>query len=974
MASASRVCIAAAFWLALAVSVKAWTSGRQVLPGHVPAAVTGLTPVGDLPDTNCLNLAIGLPLRHQDALKRLLHDLYDPASPRYRRFLKPQEFADQFGPSEEDYRALIAFAQAHHLQILRTHSNRVLLDVAASTAQVREVFHVNLKVYRHPSEGRNFYAPDREPSLELKVPLLHVSGLDNYDLPRPGLGGAARGADGGASQPAIGSGPNGTYLGNDFRAAYAPGVSLDGAGQSVALVEFATYYTNDILAYESMARIAPVAITNVIVAGFDKPPGGSSEEVEADIEMAVSMAPGLSQVLVYECPDGATSVIDDMINQIATDDLANQISCSWLFVIDQVTDQIFQQYEAQGQSFFDACGDSGAYDGDMAAKEGDPYITVVGGTVLMTSGPGGTWTGETAWRSGSGGVSSSYPIPYWQEGVNMSSNQGSLAWRNSPDVALTAKAILLIYDNGITNGETGTSCAAPLWAGFTALVNQQAANNGGPPVGFLNPALYAIGQSSLYASCFHDILMGNNTNVASPTNYFARAGFDLCTGWGAPTGQALINALAPPDSLVILPASGLFFGMTNNGMAAGEMRTLMLTNSGATSLNWSLETAPSWVQFSATNGVIPADSAASLIVTISPEATNLAPGGFAADLVLSNLKAGVAHGVPIFLEMSDPLIVTPATGMAVSGPVGGPFNLTSQTISLSNASVGTIQWTAGSTTAFLSVVPGGGTLAPGQTAGVLATLSASASNLLINSFSGSMAFMDLSTGSAQTVPCSLAVGNGGFETGSFADWTFTGNSNANFVGGTPDYINYIYSGQCAAVMGQPTNLATLAQSLPTTPGRLYLISFWLDNPVGKNPNEFEVNWNGNSLFNQTNMPKFSWTNMEFVVAATAAATSLEFLFLNEPDAFGFDDVSVTAIAPPAFGAVVFASTPGASSAVLNWSATPGFSYQLQYATNLAAPLWINSGGPIVATGNTAAAATSSPRVPQQFYRVVLTLP
>jgi len=970
MAAAFRSCIVAALGLALAVSARAWSPGHLVLPGHVPAVVARLTPLGDLPETNLLNLAIGLPLRHQDLLKSLLHDLYDPASPRYRQFLKPQEFADQFGPSEEDYQTLIAFAGAHHVQILRTHSNRVLLDVAASTVEVREVFHVNLKVYRHPSEARNFYAPDTEPRIDLNVPLLHVSGLDNYVLAQPQLRSDARAANGGAGSAQIGSGPNGTYMGNDFRAAYAPGVALNGAGQSVALVEFDTYFTNDILAYESLAGIAPVPITNVIVSGKQKSPSGGNEEVAADIEMAVAMAPGLAHVLVYEAPYGTTSVNDDLINQIATDDLANQISCSWFFVIDGVTDQIFQEMAAQGQSFFNACGDYGAYYADMAAKEGDPFITEVGGTILTTSAPGGTWNAETAWHGGSGGVSATYPIPYWQQAVNMSSNKGSTVWRNVPDVALTAQSILLVYDNGTTNGQTGTSCAAPLWAGFTALVNQQAAQNGRPPVGFLNPALYGIGQSSLYTSCFHDITMGNNTNDISTNKFLAMAGFDLCTGWGTPAGQALINALAPPDNLVILPASGLAFGLTNNSAGAGELGTLVLTNCGATPINWSVESAPFWVQLSASNGMVPAGSTASLTVTTIPEATNLAVGSYEGDLALSNLTAAVAHAIPIFLELSDPLILTPATSVAVNGPVGGPFNVTSQIISLSNAAVGPIQWTVNSASAFLNVAPGGGTLAPGQTASVMATLSATVSNLLINSASGGIAFADLTTGSTQTLPFALAVGNGGFETGQFTDWFFAGNTNVNFVGGAPSYFSYVHSGAWAAIFGEPYTLATLAQNLPTTPGQLYLISFWLENPVGGNPNDFQVNWNGSTLFEQTNMPKFLWTNMEFSVTATTSTTSLEFFFLNEPDAFGFDDVSVTAIVPPAFASA--AATNGAL--LFHWSAMPGFAYQLQYATNLAAPIWVNSGTPMVATGGTVAATNPAPVDAQQFYRVLLALP
>ena len=80
----------------------------------------------------------------------------------------------------------------------------------------------------------------------------------------------------------------------------------------------------------------------------------------------------------------------------------------------------------------------------------------------------------------------------------------------------------------------GTSCAAPLWAAFTALVNQQAAAASQPPVGFLNPALYAIGKGANYTTCFHDITTGNNTWSGSPNLFFAVPGYDLCTGWGTP--------------------------------------------------------------------------------------------------------------------------------------------------------------------------------------------------------------------------------------------------------------------------------------------------------------------------------------------------------------------------------------------------------------------------------------------------------
>ena len=968
MAALFRRCVGVALGLALASSVQAQAQGRQVLPGHVPAVVAALHPLGDLPETNRLNLTISLPLRHQEALNRLLHDLYDPASSRYRRFLTPKEFTDQFGPSEEDYQGLMDFARARRLQILRTHPNRVLLDVAASAAEVREVFHVNMKLYQHPSEARTFYAPDAEPSLDLAVPLLRVGGLDNYLLPKPGLENAVRSGDGGAAQG--GSGQYGAYLGNDFRAAYAPGVTLDGSGQAVALVEFDGYFGNDILAYEKLAGITPVAITNVLIDGIHGPPGSGEIEVATDIELAVAMAPGLAQVLVYEAPYDYASVNNDLLNQIATDNLAHQISCSWFFAIDSATDQIFQEMDAQGQSFFNASGDSGAYSADMAAKEGDPFITVVGGTALSTSGPGGTWQSEVVWGSTGGGVSATYHIPYWQQAVNMATNQGSTVWRDVPDVAINAQGNVVTYDNGLTNGLSGTSCSAPLWAGFMALINQQAAQNGRPPIGFLNPAINGLGQSSLYRSCFHDITVGSDRNDGSPNKYYAEPGFDLCSGWGTPTGQALIDALAPAESLVALPADGLSLALTNNCAAAAMLETLVLTNGGAASVNWSLADAPAWLQFSATNGVVPADSATNLTVTTSPGATNLAPGAYAVSLALSNLTAGVEQSVPIYLAVSDPLILTPATGLAVSGPAGGPFNATSEVISLSNAATVSLAWTVNSGPAYLNVAPGSGTLAPGQVASVTATISPSVSNLLINAASGGIVFADLSTSFEQNLPFTLAVGNGGFETGNFSDWVFTGDTNVNFVGGAPLYLSYVHSGALAGIFGEPTNLATLSQSLPTTPGELYLISFWLNNPVGGNPNEFQAAWNGDALFVQTNMPKFNWTNMVFMANASSAATTLEFFFQNEPDAFGFDDVTVTAVLPPVFTAV--AATNGVVQ--FTWSALPGFSYQLQYATNLAAPLWIDSGGPMVAT-NGAVAVTNAMAVDAQgFYRVVLSLP
>src|SRR5258708_22788842 len=103
----------------------------------------------------------------------------------------------------------------------------------------------------------------------------------------------------------------------------------------------------------------------------------------------------------------------------------------------------------------------------------------------------------------------------------MAANSGSTAVRNVPDVALTADSVFVDYNNGSSGGFGGTSCAAPLWAGFCALVNQQSVAASGTTVGFLNPALYAIAAGTNYANCFHDITTGSNVGTNTPGFFFS---------------------------------------------------------------------------------------------------------------------------------------------------------------------------------------------------------------------------------------------------------------------------------------------------------------------------------------------------------------------------------------------------------------------------------------------------------------------
>ncbi|MEI8288466.1 MAG: immunoglobulin-like domain-containing protein [Verrucomicrobiota bacterium] len=599
--------------------------GRIQLPGHGLPAAARSAPQGRFPATNQLQLAIGLPLRDEAGLDHFLAEIYDPASPSFRKYLTPQEFTARFGPTESDYATVQEFIRTNGLKIVGTHPNRLVLDVVGRVSDIERTFQVVLQTYRHPRENRDFFAPDIEPSTDLVLPIQSISGLDNYSLPQPKSTAKPLSAVS-AAAPLAGSGSGGSYLGNDFRAAYVPGTALTGSGQSVALLQFDGYYLNDIASYLATAGY-PASLTNVLanvaVNGGVATPGSGNGEVCLDIEMVMAMAPGIAKLYVYEGPNGSTAW-STILSKIANDNLAKQVSCSWGATSpgspDMTSENIFKQMAAQGMSFFNASGDSDAFVGGIPFPSESTNITQVGGTTLSTTGPSGAWLSETAWNWGyvssqskyigtSGGVSANFAMPVWQQGISMAANLGSTTMRNVPDVALTGDNVYVAYNNGGSGNFGGTSCAAPLWAGFMALVNQQAAIMASPPVGFINPAIYAIGKSGNYSSCFHDTATGNNYSSSSPANFPAVSGFDLCTGWGTPDGTNLINTLVPPAYFVAISSA-----------------SWLLQSESAVPVNGAIDPGETvTVSFTLQNqGNLPSSN---LVATLLPNAGVLAPGG-----------------------------------------------------------------------------------------------------------------------------------------------------------------------------------------------------------------------------------------------------------------------------------------------------------------------------------------------------------
>jgi subtilase family serine protease len=581
--------------------------------------------VGRLPAAQTMRIVLVLPLRNQAALDTLLKELYDPASPQYRHFLTVEEFTLRFGPTQEDYNTVIQFAQANGLTVVGTSRNRVNLDVTGTVANIEKAFNLTMGEYMHPTEARMFYAPDREPTPNLSVRLWRIAGLDNYSIPHPLLvhrNATAQSNVSGQPNATTGSGPSASFLGSDMRAAYYGGTALNGSGQSLGLVEFYGTELSDLNTYyANVGQTNNVPITLLSTDGTSTScvyPFCDDTEQTIDMTQALGMAPGLSSLVVYV---GSTDAA--IFNAMATASPLNaQLSSSWAWTpADPTTDDpYFKEFAAQGQSLFEASGDSGAWTSTSTVYPADDvYLTAVGGTDLQTGSAGGPWSSETAWVDGGGGIApDGYAIPSWQTAAASGCANCSQTVRNAPDVSANANFTYYVCadQSGCTaNYYGGTSFAAPLWAGYVALANQQAVANGQSTLGFINPTLYTIGLSSNYDTNFHDITSGSNGDPAT-------TGYDLATGWGSPNGAALINALtgttpAPGFSLSASPASVSVV----QGNSGSSTITSTLTGGFNAAISLSASGQPAGVTVSFNPNPIAAPGSGSSTMTINVAST-----------------------------------------------------------------------------------------------------------------------------------------------------------------------------------------------------------------------------------------------------------------------------------------------------------------------------------------------------------------
>jgi kumamolisin len=444
------------------------------------------------------------------------------------------------GAAPADIASIEAFAHEYGLTVTERSQARRSVVLSGTAENMQQAFGTKLAHYDSPRGSyRGRTGPVMIPQ-ELQPMIAAVLGLDNRPIAKPHLRIHA-------SQPA------GSLTPVQIAHLYNFPTGVNGAGQTIGIIELGGgYRTSDLKTYFKALGITPPVVTSVSVdGGVNKPivDKNADGEVMLDIEVAGSVAPG-ARIVVYFAPntdqgfhDAVTTAVHDTVNKPSV------VSISWGGPEDswtqQAADAMLQAVTdaaAVGVTVTAAAGDGGADDGvgdnklhvDLPACL--PPVLACGGTRLNTA--NGSITSEVVWNeltnnegATGGGVSKIFPIPSYQASAGVPKQpETNFAGRGVPDVAGDADPVTgyVVRVDGKNMVIGGTSAVAPLWAGLTALLNQQL----GRPLGFMQPAIYQIGTAA-----FRDITAGNNGHYAAGANW------DACTGLGSPNGTALVQAL-----------------------------------------------------------------------------------------------------------------------------------------------------------------------------------------------------------------------------------------------------------------------------------------------------------------------------------------------------------------------------------------------------------------------------------------------
>jgi kumamolisin len=535
-------------------------NGRVPLRGSERHPIAGAHSLGPVPSEERFELTVRVCRRAPLSSLPAARTTHADTRPAQRHYLTREAYAQQHGADPADLMRVADFARKHGLVVIDASVPRRSVFLSGTASQVAAAFGTSIEHYEYDGGSyRGRTGPLHVPA-DLQDLIEGVFGIDDRPVARPHF---QRGEAQGLRAMAAGT----SFTPPQLAQLYGFPADADGSGQCIGLIELdGGYRKTDIAAYFERLGLAKPTVRSVRVDGARNHPTNAESadgEVMLDIEVAAAVAPQAT-IVVYFAPNTDKGFLDAIT--LALHDTTHKPSAlsiswgnpekNWTAQAMRSYDQAFQTAGLLGVTVCCAAGDAGSGDEnpDQLAQEGrqpdglahvdfpasSPHVLACGGTRLTTA--GGAIKSEAVWDDDSlrsatgGGISDFFDVPDYQARTEVpaSANPGHRRGRGVPDVAGDASPAsgyqVRVDGQDLVFG--GTSAVAPLWAGLVALLNQKL----GHPVGWLNPLLYG---SLKGHGVTRDITHGSNDA------YKARKGWDPCTGWGSPHGEALLKALAP---------------------------------------------------------------------------------------------------------------------------------------------------------------------------------------------------------------------------------------------------------------------------------------------------------------------------------------------------------------------------------------------------------------------------------------------
>lgn len=438
----------------------------------------------------------------QADLNQLLREQQEPSSPKYHKWLTPEQYASRFGMTTNDLAKVSSWLQSQGLTVTGVSRNRNEISFSGSVGQIEYALKTELHNYALRGEKHFANATDVSLPAAFSGEVLGVRGLDDF-TPKPRVHKVS---------PRFTSNITGNHfvIPGDFATIYDLPSSLDGTGQTIAVVGQtllnASNSTSDLAAFRTAVNAAsPVtlpAITSsnfqpLLVPGTGTAVACTGDEVEADLDLELSegVAPKVLLKYVYAgvgsggtCSNRNNNVFDALRYAI-TNDVAPVISISYgnceanlgSFVL--TMQQWAQQANSQGQTISGPAGDTGAADCDTGDSATQGYAVDVPASIPEVTGVGGSeFTGDASTCPANppnspvcpGNIATADP-PYWTGSNNLNSGPTALgpigsifteeAWND------TMASLALVPSGGLaaTGGGASTIFGKPSWQAGTGV-------------------------------------------------------------------------------------------------------------------------------------------------------------------------------------------------------------------------------------------------------------------------------------------------------------------------------------------------------------------------------------------------------------------------------------------------------------------------------------------------------------------------